>query len=224
MALGQEEYLSLFNKLYYKSFGIDDYSKYYMGKEYYEKHGTCVRSLYIPDGKKHRRWRKPLTDEEYQRLKECVLDKYPDADDDDIDTLVKSMHISNGLNWRDGHTNKSDYDYVPLYKLSTKIGRKNYEQMNYDICKKLADNFDEVDRNGNKIKCTLNAKNGKEIEGMMSDNSKTPLFSFQHSDSKYVALTFSQFVVCIMKIASYWTILGSILIAPIVWYRSCILH
>lgn len=155
-------------------------------KEYCIRHNSLTGGAFKYDGKKHtKRDYVPLDEKEYARLADCVRDVYKGVEisEEDMDSLVKAAHANNWLLYRQGAEPNSMYtythaDYIRFFQFGTKIGQKNFEDMNYEVAQNVAINHQIYDKNGMPVITKLNAKNGKECIEMLSGKSDKPLYSF----------------------------------------------
>lgn len=152
------------------------------GKEYCIRHNSLTGGAFKYDGKKHtKRDYVPLDEKEYNRLADCVRDVYKgiEISKKDMDSLVKAAHANNWLLYRRGaKPNNTCADYIRFFQFGTDIGRKNFEDMNYEVAEHVAINHQIYDKNGMPIITRLNAKNGKECIDMLSGKSNKPLYTF----------------------------------------------
>ena len=154
--------------------------------DYCNRHNSLTGGAFKYDGKKHtKRDYVELDEKEYNRLADCVRDVYKgiEISKEDMDSLVKAAHANNWLLYRHGAEPNSMYtythaDYIRFFQFGTKIGQKNFENMNYEVAQNVAINHQIYDKNGMPVITRLNAKNGKECLDMLSGKSDKPLYSF----------------------------------------------
>lgn len=201
-------------------------------KEYCIRHNSLTGGAFKYDGKKHtKRDYVPLDEKEYARLADCVRDVYKGVEicKEDMDSLVKAAHANNWLLYRQGAESNSMYtythaDYIRFFQFGTKIGQKNFEDMNYEVAQNVAINHQIYDKNGMPVITKLNAKNGKECIEMLSGKSGKPLYTFDGRcpNNGIVDTEHDAFIVSLGKFVGGW--IGLLLIyavIPILLLRTC---
>lgn len=168
-----------------KKGALEEYQSQF-GIDYCKRHNSITGGAFKYDGKKHtKRDYVELDEKEYNRLADCVRDVYKgiEISKEDMDSLVKAAHANNWLIYRQGADPKEYYtwshaDYIRFFQFGTKIGQKNFEDMNYEVAQNVAINHQIYDKNGMPVITKLNAKNGKECIERLSGKSKEPLYIF----------------------------------------------
>ena len=202
-------------------------------KEYCIRHNSLTGGAFKYDGKKHtKRDYVELDEKEYNRLADCVRDVYKgiEISKEDMDSLVKAAHANNWLLYRHGAEPNSMYtythaDYIRFFQFGTKIGQKNFENMNYEVAQNVAINHQIYDKNGMPVITRLNAKNGKECIDMLSGKSDKPLYSFDGRcpNNNVIQEKHDTFIVSLGKFVGGWLGLFLLFIVlPLLLIRACV--
>ena len=210
---------------------LEEYQSQF-GKEYCIRHNSLTGGAFKYDGKEHtKRDYVELDEKEYNRLADCVRDVYKGVEisEKDMDSLVRAAHANNWLIYRRGAKPNSMYtythaDYIRFFQFGTKIGQKNFEDMNYEVAQNVAINHQIYDKNGMPVITRLNAKNGKECIERLSGKSKEPLYIFdgRYPNNHIVEKEKDTHIVSILKYIG--GIIGFIFLflLPIILLRACI--
>ncbi|MCR4799340.1 MAG: hypothetical protein K5860_02415 [Bacteroidales bacterium] len=201
-------------------------------EDYCIRHNSLTGGAFKYDGKKHtKRDYVELDEKEYARLADCVRDVYKgrEISKEDMDSLVKAAHANNWLLYRRGADPDDMYtcthaDYIRFFQFGTKIGQKNFEDMNYEVAENVAINHQIYDKNGMPVITRLNAKNGKECLEMLSGNGDKPLYSFDGRcpNNGIVDKEHDAFIVSLGKFVGGWG--GFFLlyiVLPLLLIRAC---